>query len=117
MYKAESSYRSGGSGLLFFLPGCGDRECDLRVTFTPKAYYPAERDCGAGPDFDADIRSIELRDYDDGDDEKAWHALTGNDLWAARCFLENHYKRPMWDQAFDETAEAFGVDDDMRVAA
>ena len=69
MYTAECTYRSCGSGLLFF-PAGGDLECDLRVTFTPKAFYPAERDVGAGADFDADIASIEMRDWADGQGEQ-----------------------------------------------
>lgn len=115
MYTAECTYKSSGSGLLFFPTG-GDRQCDLRVTFSPKAYYPAERDTGQGADFNADITSIEMRDWADGASDKAWHVLTGNDLWAAQCFLNQHHRDPMWDQAFDETAEAFGVETFARAA-
>lgn len=115
MYTAECTYRSGGSGLLFF-PSGGDLQCDLRVTFTPKAFYPAERDTGQGADFNADIASIEIRDADAADAPKNWHPLKGNDLWAAKCFLNQHHRDPMWDQAFDETAEAFGVETFARAA-
>jgi hypothetical protein len=115
MYTAECTYRSSGSGLLFF-PSGGDRECDLRVTFTPKAYYPADRDTGQGADFDADIAAIDIRDHGDGDTLKAWHPLKDGDLWAAKCFLNQHHREPMWDQAELETAEAFGAQEYARAA-
>jgi hypothetical protein len=116
MYTAECTYRSGEPDLLFFFPTGGDRECDLRVSFTPKAFYPAERDIGADADFDADIACIEMRDCADADKPKNWHVLTGSALRAAKCFLNQHHSRPMWDQAFDETAEAFGVETYARAA-
>jgi hypothetical protein len=115
MYTAECTFKSTASGLLFFPIG-GDGSCDLRVTFRPKAYYPAERDIGMGADFDAGIASIEMRDWADGASAKAWHKLEGKDLRAAECFLNQHHRDPMWDQAFAETAEAFGVETFARAA-
>lgn len=113
MYTAECTYAPGSSGLLFLPANFKADPCELRVTFRPLAYYPAERDTGAGADFDAAIASIEIRDADDPGGH--WHVLDGQDYDAARRFLERHHP-DMWDTAFAETEEAFGVETYARAA-
>lgn len=116
MYIAECSYRAGDVGLIFLPDGSG-HPCDLSVDFRPLAYYPAEPDIGQGPDFDAAIVTIQIRDPEDGNKPQAWHKLDGADFEAAKRFLDRHHSTPMWAQAEIETAEAFGAAADFRCAA
>lgn len=112
MYITECTFRPCDAAGMVFLPFDANSEftAELRVTFQPVAYYPAEPDTGAGPDFDAKIVRIEIRDALDDLSEKAWHKLEPRDAAAARRFLDEYCSESMWDQAFEETAEAFGAD-------
>ncbi len=110
MYIADCQYQLSGACLLFHATGHSVSDpCELRVTFKPVAYYPPERDVGAGADFQANITAIEIRDLEDPD-ETGWHKLEGADFETAFGFLDTHHNSPMWDQAEIETAEHFGVD-------
>lgn len=110
MYIIECTFEPRPAGLNFYPrtgPSC-DSDCELRVTFQPIDYYPDEPDTGQGADFDARITCVEIRDAADEDDEKAWHILEPYEAGLARHFLEEHCSKEMWEQAFVETAEAFG---------
>ena len=111
-YQIACTYQASAFGLMF-LPidtdGVPDH-CDLRVTFHPLAYYPAERDTGQGADFDADITRIDIYDHQDGTVDtggERWRPLAGKDLDAAKRFLDKHYRNDMWDEAFAETEAAY----------
>lgn len=109
MYITECTFEPKPTGLNFYpLNGEADSDCELRVTFHPIAYYPEERDTGQGADFDARITRIEIRDADEWGNEKAWHFLEPRDAELAKAYLEAHCSKEMWEQAFIETAEAFG---------
>lgn len=117
MFEVRCIYEPTECGPLF-LPGdaedvVGGKPATLRVTFLPRDYYPAEPDVGAGPDFIADIDTVELIDDEPGGDlgnvPPRWRTLAG--LWRKRAieFLERSHGKTMWAQAEAETAEAFGV--------
>jgi hypothetical protein len=112
MFTTEAYFRASESGLSFkhangdFESGL-DNFCSLRVTFRGLAWYPEERDTGCGADFDAEIASIEMRDWtDQGKDP--WYELTGGDRKAAEAHLEKHHHRDMWDQAESDVYEQLG---------
>jgi hypothetical protein len=109
-YIVECTFEPRPTGLNFYLRTSVsfDSDCELCVTFQPTAYYPAERDIGVGADFDARIVRIEIRGADEADNEKAWYTLEPREAEMAKKFLEEHHSKEMWEQAFDETAEAFG---------
>lgn len=111
-FTQEAYFRAAESGLSFS-PANGDFEhgadnfCDLRVEFRALAWYPEERDTGCGADFDAEIASIEIRDWTD-QGKNPWHALTGKDRATAEAFLNKHHHRDMWDRAETEAFEQLG---------
>lgn len=117
MFEVRCVYEPTDCGPLF-LPDdaedvIGGKPATLRVSFRPDAYYPAEPDVGAGPDFIAEIETVELMDDAPGGDlgnvPPRWRMLAG--LWRRRAieFLERSHGKPMWAQAEREVAEAFGV--------
>lgn len=119
MYIADCSFGFFNGLGLIVRPAALDtdwQQGELRVTFKPLNYYPAEPSSGAGADFNASITRIEIRDIQDVSGERAWHLLDPRDSATARTFLEAHCSEAMWDQAFDETAEAFGVETHARAA-
>ncbi len=119
MYIADCSFRFSHNAGLTVRPAALDTDWhqgELRVSFKPLKYFPPEPDSGAGADFDARITRIEIRDIQDESGERAWHLLDPRDTATARTFLDAYYCEAMWDQAFDETAEAFGVETHARAA-
>jgi hypothetical protein len=112
MYIADCDFKlTHETGLILSAPDAdSDFQGELRVSFKPIAYYPAEPDTGADADFDAKITKIELRDIQDASGEAAWHRLDPRDKATAIAFLEAHCSRDMWDAAFAETAEHFGAE-------
>lgn len=108
----EAYFRASESGLSFshadgrFEHGV-DNFCDLRVEFKALAWYPEERDTGCGADFDAEIASIEMRDWTDKGKDP-WHELLGKDRATAEAFLNAHHQRDMWDRAETEAFEQLG---------
>lgn len=113
-FEIACTYQPIASGLIF-LPADLDSAygCDLRVHFEPLAYYPAEPDIGAGPDFDARITTIEMLDDRDSVDEDGrpcrtpWRVLEGDARKAAEAFLDAHCREAMWAEAEAETAAAY----------
>jgi hypothetical protein len=111
MYITEAAFEPRPAGFTFYpITDATDIEsaCELRVTFQPTAYYPAERDTGMGADFDARIARIEIRDAAECYNDKAWHILEPREAALAKTFLETHCAAAMWAEAEIEAAIAFG---------
>lgn len=108
MFETECTYHQVGSSYFFMADDLGEKRCFLSVTFEPLAWYPAEPDVGAGPDFDAKIECIDLY-FGDPNNHRFWpHRLTGLNLDRAKSFLESHHRSAMWGRAEEVTAEYFG---------
>lgn len=113
-FEIACTYQPTAFGLIFLpIDIESDYLCDLRVSFEPLAYYPAESGTGAGADFDARITSIEMFDHRDGinDDSSVcktpWRTLEGDDRKAAEAFLDAHCRDDMWAEAEAETTAAY----------
>lgn len=107
MFEIACTYQPSASGYTFHPEDAdSDYQCDLRVSFQPLAYYPAEPDVGAGADFNFDIEAIEVADHDGG---QTWRRLEDDERAAAERFLDRHHRDEMYDAAERETAAAFGV--------
>lgn len=107
MFEIACTYQPSDDGYTFHPEDAeSDYQCDLRATFQPLAYYPAEPDVGAGADFDFAIESIEVADHQGG---QSWRTLEGTEFKAAEAFLDAHHQEAMLEQAEREAAEAFGA--------
>lgn len=111
-FTQHAYFRATESGLSFSRAGTEfeldvDHHCELRVEFRALAWHPEERDTGQGADFDAEIASIEMRDWRDTG-KNVWHTLAGADRKAAEALLEKHHHREMWDQAESDVYEELG---------
>jgi hypothetical protein len=113
-FEIACTYQPTAFGLIFLPPDTdGAYECDLRVSFEPLAYYPAEPDVGAGADFDARITSVEMLDGRDDTNEDGtpcqtpWRTLEGDARKAAEAFLDAHCRDDMWAEAEAETTAAY----------
>lgn len=115
MFQIACTYQPSADGPRF-APFNADslHQCDLRVTFRPIAWYPAEPDTGQGADFDASIEAIEMMDWHGRDQSPK--QLADAALDAAKAFLEAHHHDAMWAAAEQVTADHFGATDFRRAA-
>lgn len=104
-YEISCTYQPTAAGYIFLPEDAeSDYQCDLRVTFEPVAYYPPERDIGAGADYDARLTLIEVADHAGA---QTWRALAGAEHASAEAYLETHHHDAMWAEAEAETCEWF----------
>ncbi len=104
-FEIACTYQPTQAGYIFLPEDAeSDSQCDLRVSFEPVAYYPAERDIGAASDYDARIILIEVADHSGA---PTWRALAGEEYASAEAYLETYHHDTMWAEAEAETTEAF----------
>jgi hypothetical protein len=106
MFEIRCTHRPTASSLIFLPEDIeSDRGAALRVSFETVAYWPAERDVGAGDDFDARIICVEIND----DRDNGWRRLDGQSRENAEKFLETHYHNEMWEAAGEQAREDFAI--------
>lgn len=107
MFECECAFRRYAGGIRFIreerFNEARDELCELKVSFSVTDTYPAEKDTGAGFDWNGDIAEIKMRGF--VGDWRSWRVLRGDELEAAKSFLLKEHGAALW-QAGHDHAEA-----------